>query len=285
MIRLFLLLLWPTSIWAGALEPAGRLVVDFHLQNFGGFSAIDATPDGKLLLVSDRGTFYWCWTRREAGQLVDVWVDNHTPILDSKGDLLTGRNRDAESIAVANNGEIYLSFERNNRIMRHADVLAPGEFIPEHPDFDNFQTNSGMEALAIDARGQLYTIPERSGALDRPFPLYRFDGESWEIIGGLERHDDFLVAGADIGPDGKLYVLERGFANLRGFHIRIRRYGVDPFVALGETLYESNAGNLDNFEGISVWQDQAGETRLTLVADDNFNFLQRTIIEEYIVRD
>lgn len=284
MIRFLLLCLLPIPAMAGSLEPAGRLVWDFHLDNFGGFSGIEATPDGKLLVISDRGHFYWGWTRRENGELVEVWVDNHTDILDSKGAALTGRNSDAEGMAIGLGGEIYISFEKNHRIMRHADVFSEGTFVPGDGLFDQFQFNSGMEALAADSEGRLYVIPERSGELGRPFPVYRFDG-SWEEVGQIQRSDDFLVTDADVGPDGLLYVLERGFSPLRGFHFRIRRYSLTPDPNAGETLYESAAGNLDNFEGMSVWQDLDGQVRLTLITDDNFNFLQRTIVEEYLVID
>ncbi len=285
MIRFLVALLLPFPLLAGSLEPAGRLVWDYDASSFGGFSGIYIRPDGSLLIVSDRGSFYWGGSRREDGELVEVWIDDHAPILDSKGNPLTGRNRDAEGMAVGSEGEIYLSFENNHRIMRHEDVFAAGIFMPEDEDFDSFQDNSGMEALAIDADGRLYVIPERSGLLDRPFPVYRFDGMRWVVIGEVPRSDDFLISGADIGPDGRLYVLERGFSGLRGFHIRVRRYDIGDGISGPETLYESSAGNLENFEGISVWQDKTGQLRLTLITDDNFNPLMRTIIEEYRVVD
>ena len=284
MIRFLLFLMLPFPALAGSLEKAGRVVWDFHLENFGGFSGIEVYPDGRFLTISDRGNFYWGQIVREGGEIVEVITDNHTPILDSKGNPLQGRNGDAEGLAIGVDGEIYISFEKNHRIMRHTDQFTEGTFVPGDGLFDQFQFNSGMEALATDDQGRLYVIPERSGELERPFPVYRFDGD-WLEIGSIARADDFLITGADVGPDGMLYVLERGFAPLRGFHFRIRRYDLTPNPDAGETLFQSNAGNLDNFEGISVWQDQAGQTRLTIISDDNFNMFQRTIIEEYVVLD
>jgi len=42
---------------------------------------------------------------------------------------------------------------------------------------------------------------------------------------------------------------------------------------------------LDNMEGISVWTDASGQTRLTLVSDNNLNPILKTVIVEYVVND
>ena len=44
---------------------------------------------------------------------------------------------------------------------------------------------------------------------------------------------------------------------------------------------QSGIGQHDNLEGISVWQDASGAIRLTMIADDNFNFFQKTELVEY----
>jgi hypothetical protein len=51
------------------------------------------------------------------------------------------------------------------------------------------------------------------------------------------------------------------------------------------TLLETGFGATDNLEGISVWRDQAGRTRVTLVSDDNFFALQRTVVMEYLLNE
>ncbi len=99
--------------------------------------------------------------------------------------------------------------------------------------------------------------------------------------GSLPRGERFLVTGADIGPDGRLYVLERDFLGI-GFRSRVRRFDLDGG---GEAiLLLTPLGLLDNMEGISVWEDEQG-LRMTLIADDNFNPFQRNLIAEYRLPD
>ena len=286
MIRLlFLLALLPLSALAGSLEPAGRFTWKLDLENFGGFSGIEVFSDSSFLAVSDRGHFFTGKFLREDGKITSVDFDTHTPILDSHGNPVSKKNIDAEGLAVDIEGKLYVSFESNHRIMMHTTTLTPAIFVDKHPDFRGLQVNSGLEALAIDGDGVIYTIPERSGKLNRPFPLYRYDGE-WTIPLSIPRREDFLIAGADFGPDGRFYVLERDFTWFGGFLTRIRRFTIaDDTLLDEEVLLETQAGHFDNMEGISVWQDDSGTTRLTLISDDNFNLLQNTQIAEYLVLD
>ena len=144
--------------------------------------------------------------------------------------------------------------------------------------------NSGLEALAIDTAGTLHAIPERSGRLERPFPVYRYRDGRWIDPLSLRRDGPFLVSDATFGPDGRLYVLERDFEWLGGFRTRVRRFELGADGLDGETtLLETRFGELDNMESIAVWQDPEGRTRVLLLSDDNFFMLQRTVFAEYVV--
>jgi hypothetical protein len=48
---------------------------------------------------------------------------------------------------------------------------------------------------------------------------------------------------------------------------------------------ETPCGDLDNMEGISVWRDGDGRTRVTLISDDNFFPLQQTMLVEYVLAE
>ena len=71
-------------------------------------------------------------------------------------------------------------------------------------------------------------------------------------------------------------MLERQFRGIAGFGNRVRSFVVGAR-GLGDekTLLQTPIGLHDNLEGISVWQDGAGDIRLTMVSDDNFLAIQR----------
>ena len=94
--------------------------------------------------------------------------------------------------------------------------------------FGEMQLNSSLESLAAAADGTLYTVPERSGAWDRPFPVWRWrEGRGWDQPFALPREGRFLTVDADIGPDGRFYLLERD-VGLLGFRSRLRRFALAP---------------------------------------------------------
>ena len=278
------LALAPPAVAAGArLEPESRLVWSAPVPGFGGFSGIEVLEGGAALVaIGDQGTWVRAAMRREGGRLVGIDLRDHGRLRAISGAPLEGADADAEGLAVDAAGRFWVSFEGFHRVRRYDRIEGPATDAPSHPDFRRLQNNSGLEALAIDAGGVVHAIPERSGAWERPFPVYRLRGGVWDRDLALRRDGTFLVAGADFGPDGKLYLLERDFRRFGGFATRVRRFtpGPEGFRA-EETLLETGFGSTDNFEGISVWADAAGVVRATLIADDNFFALQSTVVAEY----
>jgi hypothetical protein len=54
----------------------------------------------------------------------------------------------------------------------------------------------------------------------------------------------------------------------------------------GEVLLEANDSlNIDNMEGIAVTGHPPAETILTLISDDNFSPLQRTLLMQFALPD
>ncbi|GGL56060.1 esterase-like activity of phytase family protein [Wenxinia marina] len=274
------------ALWAG-VAVAGVLRQDSVVwtmddPGFGGFSAIHVFPGGeRFVAVSDRAMIVEGQFLRDGnGDITAVESRHPAPLPDENGDPIEGVRADSEGVAVGPDGTIYLSFEGVARLRVEDAGDGLPRRLPRHPDFATLQSNSALEALAIGPDGALYTIPERSGRADRPFPVYRLKDGAWDIPFELPRRGPFLVSGADIGPDGRLYVLERDFTGI-GFRSRVRRF--DLAGGSEETLLETGTGVHDNLEGISVWRQADGRLRMTLISDDNFRWFQVTEIAEYVL--
>ena len=137
--------------------------------------------------------------------------------------------------------------------------------MPRAPGFRQLRANKALEALAIDAAGRLWTAPETEGG-----PIWVYEGGAWRVAAVREGANGFRTVGADFGPDGALWLLERKVAGL-AFRSRIRRLTVEGTrVTRDEVVLTTPAGRHGNLEGLSVWQDAAGALRLTAVSDDNF---------------
>ena len=272
----------------GAAEPqlaehVGSWVWRSSVERFGGFSGMELSADGlDFAAVSDRGTIAQGRLERDAdGRVTGVGQATLRPLRDSKGQALTGRFTDAEGLAMAADGSLYVSFEGYARVAYFTSPEAAAERLSRPEAFDTLQNNSSLEALAIGPEDALYTLPERSGAWGLPFPVWRFKGGRWDQPFALPRDGAWLPVGADFGPDGQLYLLERDFFGI-GFLSRVRRFAIDgDTVTGGEVLLQTRTAAHDNLEGIAVWQDAEGAIRLTMISDDNFFWVQRTEFVDY----
>lgn len=252
----------------------------------GGLSALEVSQDGrKVTLISDRGT----WTqgdliRDDKGTIIQAKLGPMRPSLDKEGSPLTGPAADSEGVTAAPDGSFYLSFENPARVYHYEKLGGKAKPLPQHDDFKAFQNNSEFEALAMDRQGRLYTLLEDTPIKGADFPVYIYD-KGWSQTFTLPRRDNFLPVGADFGPDGRFYLLERAFYGLGGFASRIRVFELSPKgIRSEQEILRTPAGRHDNLEGISVWQDHAGNIRISLVSDDNHLFLLRSEIVEYRLR-
>lgn len=251
---------------------------------FGGFSGLELGDDGNdFIVLSDRATIWRGRLKRDAeGRIVGVQTSGPVELHDSKGDLLERETGDSEGLALAPDGSVYISFEGLARVAHYPSDGGAAEKLPRPKQFDRMQPNSSLEALAIAPDGTLYTMPERSGSLHVPFPVWRYRNGSWTQPFAVPRDGNWLPVGADFGPDGRFYLLERDFWGLFGFLTRVRVFDIaGDTISGGEVLVQTGAGRHDNLEGIAVWRDSTGAIRLTMVSDDNFRLLQRTEFVEY----
>ena len=283
----------------GVLEFRGGLVLTSPFKQFGGLSAIRVQPDGEnFIALTDKGWWLKGRITYEGTRPVGIADAQMAAMQGPDGFTLASRGwYDTESIA-QDNGTLYVGIERVNRIVRfdygRLGLLARGQPIDAPPGLRSLPNNRGIEALVFVPRGlplggALIAISERG--LDREGNLLAF------LIGGprpgpftVKRIADFDVSDAALLPSGELLVLERKFGWTTGLFIRMRRIrlaDVRPGALVdGPVLFEADLGYaIDNMEGLSVHRSANGETVLTMISDDNFSALQRTLLLQFTLAE
>ncbi|WP_425039950.1 esterase-like activity of phytase family protein [Primorskyibacter sp. S187A] len=253
--------------------------------HFGGWSAIDFLDEGQhFVAITDRRHMVDVDVARDAqGRIVGLQSTEPRALRFGRHPETGKQLRDTEGLAIGADGMRFVSLEQINRVF-DATTQDLDTSLPMHSDFAQFHSNGGLEALAIDQEGRLFTLPERSGTITTDFPLYGlFDG-AWRHIADVPRSSGFQPVGADFGPDGRFYLLERAFSGF-GFQTRLSRFRVaDGGIEDREVLLVSATGRHGNLEGLAIWQSDDG-IRATMIADDNFSRFQETEIVEYLLPD
>jgi hypothetical protein len=279
----------------GSLEYRSGLMLTSPFRGFGGLSGLRLDAKGeRFIAISDHGSWFTgriVYRGREMIGLDDVEA---APLLGPDGQPLTTRGwYDTESIAL-DGSFVYIGIERVNQILRFdfgkGFTRARGEVIPVPPALRKLPRNKGLEALVMVPKGlplagTLIAFSERG--LDSERDLIAF------LIGGktpgrfaVRRTDEFDISDAVLLPSGDLLILERKFSWLGGLGIRIRSLALSSLapgaVVDGPVIFNADLGNeIDNMEGIDAHVTPEGDTVLTMVSDDNFSLLQRTLLLQF----
>ncbi|MBF9034910.1 esterase-like activity of phytase family protein [Rhodobacterales bacterium HKCCE2091] len=256
----------------------------------GGLSGLEVAPDGgALTAVTDRGHMVRADIERDAeGRITGMTGVSITRLLTATAEWpFRTYLRDAEGLAAMPDGTFAVSFEGFHHIDRYGPDAAYIDSFPMPVEATALQSNLGLEALAADAEGGLYAIPELWSWSAPSFPILHWDGRLWREVAGLPPGAYISPVGLDIDEEGRLVILERAFNERGGFFSRVRRVtiGPDRTLAEDEVLWTSSWGDYSNLEGISLWRDAGGATIATLVSDDNFNPLLPTELVELRLPD
>lgn len=289
----------PSRTRFGALVYRGGIELTSSYPEFGGISAIRVQPDGaNFLAVSDKGRWLRGRIVYEGTRPAGIADAEMAPVLGPDGKPLAARGWfDTESIA-QDGGIVWLGIERVNRIVRldvgRDGLLARAQPIPVPHGIQQLPHNKGLECLEHAPAGlplarTLIAISERG--LDENGNLKGFlIGHAGPAEFSVRRIGDFDVSDCAVTPNGDLLVLERSFSRLKGVGMRIRRValtGIGPGATIdGPALIEADMTyQIDNMEGLSVHRAGGGELVLTLISDDNFSLIQRTLLLQFTLEE
>ncbi len=279
----------------GSLEYRSGLVLTSRFPGFGGLSGIRFDSKGeRFISFSDKGTWFTGRVVYKGHEMVGLEDVEAAPMLGPDGRPITTRGWfDSESIAL-DGAYVYIGLERVNQLLRfdfaEAFTRSRGQVVPLPPAARKLPHNRGLEALVMvpsgfPLAGSLIAISERG--LDHDGNLMAF------LVGGpspgqfaIRRSENFDVSDAVLLPSGELLVLERKFSLLSGVGIRIRRLQLKMIapgaVVDGPSIFDADLGSeIDNMEGIDAHITEEGDTVLTLISDDNFSMLQRTLLLQF----
>jgi hypothetical protein len=283
----------------GSLQYRSGLVLTSKFSGFGGLSGLRLDAKGEqFIAISDKGMWFTgrlVYRGDAVAGLADVEA---APMLGADGKPIAGRGwYDTEAIAL-DGSLVYIGIERVNQILRFdfakGGTRSLGQVVNTPTGVRRLPNNKGIEALVMVPKGlplagTLIAISERG--LDSAGNIVAF------LVGGptpgqfsIRRSRDFDVSDAVLLPSGDLLVLERRFSLLTGMVVRIRRMPLKS-VALGATvdgpsIFEADLGyEIDNLEGLDAHIGADGSTVLTMVSDDNFSMIQRTLLLQFTLID
>ena len=283
------------------LTSIGGLQLESANENFGGFSGLDVSADGKSFIsVSDRG--YWLTGDfvYRYGKLAGITSTRMAPIRDTHGKVDPRKSRpDAEAVAAWSakgiTGKVIVGFERRQRVElfdlgRHG-LAAPAERVRLPDQAGEGETNGELEALGRFHDGPLkgwqIGISERNetpGGKLRGW-LWR-KGETHEFH--ITRLGNYRITGLAILPGSEeIITVERLFEPPFGVGMAMRRFSIKDLqqrdTGSGTLVFEGRITGfrIDNMEGIAAHRDERG-TVITVISDDNFNrSIQSTVMFQF----
>jgi hypothetical protein len=271
----------------GALMFRSGVDLRSNVSAFGGFSGLWRSASGQdIIALADNSQVLKARIETSDGRLSGLSSPVLSPLVLSSGvPLRRSRYYDTESFALSGNAA-FVGVERNHAVIRF-ERTAAGSIVRGVPmavpkELRDLPSNGGLEALAV--------APQRS-PLNGALVGLAEDGNGFILTGARQGAFQLVLNGGfdatDLAflPNGDAIVLERRFSLFGGFSCRLRRIeaaALKPGARVdGQTLYQSEASHqVDNMEGLAVHRE-GSETVLSLISDDNFSSLQRTLLLEF----
>ncbi|HEY8332954.1 MAG TPA: esterase-like activity of phytase family protein [Tardiphaga sp.] len=283
----------------GSLQYRSGLVLTSAFPAFGGLSGLRLDTRGeKFVAISDKGHWFTGRIAYRDGAMVGLVDVQSAAMLGADGRPLAARNwYDTEALAF-DGATAYVGIERVNQIVRfdfgRDGIRARGTPIALPPAMRKLPNNRGIEAMVVVGKGvplagTLIALSERGLDSDGNIIGFLIGGKTYDKAPGsfaVRRSEGYDISDAVLLASGDLLVLERKFSWSGGAGVRIRRLKLGAIVpgatVDGPVIFEADLGyEIDNLEGIDAHVTEDGETVLTLVSDDNFSMLQRTLLLQF----
>ena len=258
-------------------------------SRFGGFSAIARTAPDRFQLVGDNG--YWArLTLDSRGAVSNLRI---RPLPTPDGRPARKSMADAEAMFVdAETGKSWVALEGVNQIWRLDADLTTVESRRKLPE-PGWPKNRGPEAMARIADGRTVVFSENADDDPRGREALIYTGDPAApgpppLRFFYDSRGKGLVSDAAPLPDGRILLVHRrlGFNPVFTTILAI----VDPAdirkdaVVRSRTIGRVPTPLAENYEGAAV-SVEGGKTWLWLVADDNFNAWQRSLLLQFELVD
>lgn len=295
------------SPMAPGIRLLGALELSSSDKHFGGLSSL-RWKDGWLHALSDENGAWYALRPRERGdRLVGIEQARTTRLLDGQSMPLAGKvESDAEAIDFVqppckgpscHPDAVLVGLERDHRVLRYALAGGLPAGRPERlGGMDGWLArqsgNEGIEAMAGDDQGTLLVsegmrAPDGKAAALVVRPRL---GASGDVAGhvleiavpapGAMRPCDLVALGG-----GRFLLLRRSWSEAAGFAVTLEelRLAGWPNTTAASTLELIRLAPpfvSENFEGAAV-RRKSGRTFVYIVADDNFEASQRTLLLKF----
>lgn len=267
--------------------------------DFGGFSGLVLGKDCEAFTaISDAGKWLTARLTYAGPRLAGIEDAALWPLLDSNGRIQLGKTRsDVEAVTEIAPGQLAVAHERDVRFGTY-DFGTDGPAARFHRIASPREIERGEENGEVESLGSISSGPRAGWLLS--IAERQWDGQgnarAWLWHGkdvvrfSVTRNGNFEVTDLVILADGTVLTLERSFTPTTFPAMAIRRFHVAD-IAPGKTVtpelvLEASLPlyDIDNMEGIAACS-RDGETRITLVSDNNFNDrLQRNLVLQFAYR-
>ena len=283
--------LFPTdleNISLNKLKFVSGIEIKSNHPNFGGLSGLIINEDKSLIAVGDQGIWLTGKIKiDEKGKLVKIINGRLGHVKDNKNNPLYKHGKsytDAESIEPYNN-KFVVSFERKHRILIFNNIFSHSEIFYDRIKYLDLPDNGGIESMAPLKNNSIFLLSENLIHPDNEIAGYLLSDYKLKKI-YVKKNGSFKPTDMSSLPDGNILLLERSFSPVRGASARISVIKYEDLkpnsVILPFTLDTLKPPMVvDNFEGISFLKLNDGGYYIFILSDDNFNFLQKTLLYQF----